>query len=157
MASHMCSTIYYLQTPALFLPVAKESRELRVDRRRCSVRLRQRLFWHGRICSTIYFLRTPALFLPVAKMRPAGLEPATSWFEATRSIQLRYGRSNEPCKVYRQITFDETVHQKQSGWARNRVFLQTPLILLRHDLGPCSGLPIRLTVAPDTEFHSRPE
>jgi hypothetical protein len=27
-------------------------------------------------------------------MRPAGLEPATSWFEATRSIQLRYGRDN---------------------------------------------------------------
>ncbi len=25
-------------------------------------------------------------------LRPAGLEPATSWFEATRSIQLRYGR-----------------------------------------------------------------
>ncbi len=27
-------------------------------------------------------------------LRPAGLEPATSWFEATRSIQLRYGRDD---------------------------------------------------------------
>ncbi len=30
------------------------------------------------------------------QVRPAGLEPATSWFEATRSIQLRYGRENNP-------------------------------------------------------------
>jgi hypothetical protein len=26
------------------------------------------------------------------KARPAGLEPATAWFEATNSIQLSYGR-----------------------------------------------------------------
>ena len=27
-------------------------------------------------------------------MRPAGLEPAAYWFEASRSIQLSYGREN---------------------------------------------------------------
>jgi hypothetical protein len=27
-------------------------------------------------------------------MRPAGLEPATYWLEASRSIQLSYGRRN---------------------------------------------------------------
>ena len=27
-------------------------------------------------------------------MRPAGLEPAAYWFEASRSIQLSYGRVN---------------------------------------------------------------
>ena len=49
------------------------------------------------------------LYWAFGPMRPAGLEPATSWFEATRSIQLRYGRSNEPKKFYRQITSGETV------------------------------------------------
>ncbi len=34
----------------------------------------------------------PVICGPENSLRPAGLEPATSWFEATRSIQLRYGR-----------------------------------------------------------------
>ena len=28
-------------------------------------------------------------------MRPAGLEPAAYWFEASRSIQLSYGRTDQ--------------------------------------------------------------
>ena len=28
-------------------------------------------------------------------VRPAGLEPAAYWFEASRSIQLSYGRADE--------------------------------------------------------------
>ena len=31
---------------------------------------------------------------PAAQLRPAGLEPATYWFEASHSIQLSYGRRN---------------------------------------------------------------
>lgn len=36
-----------------------------------------------------------APLLNYSLLRPAGLEPATSWFEATRSIQLRYGRFDD--------------------------------------------------------------
>ena len=38
---------------------------------------------------TFYFLFSTFYF---QKVRPAGLEPAAYWFEASRSIQLSYGR-----------------------------------------------------------------
>src|SRR3989344_8463474 len=37
---------------------------------------------------------------PTKTLRPAGLEPAAYWFEASRSIRLSYGRKN-PCKIPR--------------------------------------------------------
>ena len=92
----------------------------------------------------------------VNQMRPAGLEPATSWFEATRSIQLRYGRSNEPKRVYRQITSGETVRQKRWRWAQNPAFGRRPPPRLRRVRGPYSGLPIPPTAGLNTEFHLTP-
>ena len=66
-AGRICSTLYFLKTPALIGPQpdsGNESRELRVDRRRRSMSGRQPLLCASRMCSTLYFLKTPALIGP---------------------------------------------------------------------------------------------
>ena len=42
------------------------------------------------LCGSAALSSSPAK--PLKKLRPAGLEPAAYWFEASRSIQLSYGR-----------------------------------------------------------------
>ena len=51
-----------------------------------------------RVCtSTLLLLTSTLLYWRVtALVRPAGLEPAAYWFEASRSIQLSYGRALGP-------------------------------------------------------------
>jgi hypothetical protein len=36
-------------------------------------------------------------------MRPAGLEPAAYWFEASRSIQLSYGRTQAENHITQEL------------------------------------------------------
>jgi hypothetical protein len=41
----------------------------------------------------------PAQLLSGSEVRPEGLEPPAYWFEASRSIQLSYGRRNKECSA----------------------------------------------------------
>ena len=65
--------------------------------------------------STFHFRLSTFYFQPtfyVQKVRPAGLEPAAYWFEASRSIQLSYGRALGPKIISRASPAPPSPHTR---------------------------------------------
>jgi hypothetical protein len=49
----------------------------------------------------------------VSMVRPAGIEPTTSWFEARRSIQLSYGRMKMTVMIERRSRQALLIHSSK--------------------------------------------